>query len=65
MLNWLIWIIETHGNQLLSPEDIVLAGSEECKMEEDHQNINIVDSSVCYNAYTLFICKYVIQCKYT
>ena len=38
-----------HGTQLLTPEDIVLAGSEECLMEKDFQNIKFVDSSVGYN----------------
>ena len=35
------WMVEAHGTQLFSPEDIVLAESEECQMEEDHQNIKI------------------------
>ena len=40
---------------LLSLEDIVLSESEDCWMEEDHQNFKIVGSSVSYNAYTLLI----------
>ena len=55
MLNWFIKIINAHGTQLLSPEDIVQAGSEECLTEEDHQNIKIVDSTVFYNARPLLI----------
>ena len=56
MLNWLIRIVEAHGNILLSPEETVLAGSEECKML-DHQNIKIADSSMYYVAYTLLMCE--------
>ena len=55
MLNWFIWIIKAHGTQLLSLENIELAGSEECQTEEEHQNIKIVYKSVCYNAYALLI----------
>ena len=55
MLNWFIWIIKAYGNQVLSQEDIVLAGSEEFLTEEGQQNIKIVYSSVCYDAFTLFI----------
>ena len=36
ILSWFILIIEAYYTQLLSLEDIVLAGSGE--MEEDHQN---------------------------
>ena len=32
-------------------ENVVLDGSEECKMEEDHQNQKNVDRYICYNAY--------------
>ena len=45
--NCIIWIIKAHGPQLLSLEEIVLAGAEEYKMEEDHQNIKI-DQLCCY-----------------
>ena len=51
MLIWSIWIIKAHDNRLLSPEDILLAGSEEYWTEEDHQNIKIADI-----AYPLLIC---------
>ena len=56
MLNWFIWIIMAHGTQLLTPEDIVLAGSEECLMEKDPQNIKIDEVSACYNAHALLNC---------
>ena len=46
--------------------DAELAGSE-CKTEEEHQNVEFGDSSVCCKAYAwliIIISKYVIQNKY-
>ena len=48
-------LVNKSESSMLSPKNIVLAGSEEWKIEEDHQNIKIVDSSVFYNAYTLIV----------
>ena len=55
MLNLFNLTIKAHGTWFLSLEDILLAGSEECYIEEDHQNIKIVVSYVLYNAYTLLM----------
>ena len=46
-------IVEGHATQLFWPDEIIMAGLDILKTEEEHQNIKTVDSSVCYNAYTL------------
>ena len=34
-------------------DDVILAGTDILKVEEEHQKIKIVDSSVCFNAHIL------------
>ena len=46
-------MVEAHGTPLFQADGIILSGSGILKIEEEHQNIKMVESSVCYNAYTL------------
>ena len=48
-------MVTNSSNQMISGCLILLAGSG-FNTEEDHLNIKIIDSSVCYNATTLLIC---------
>ena len=50
MLNWFIQIINICA-LTLSLNDVILAGSEIHKMDEDHQNIKTVADPILCNAY--------------
>ena len=49
------WLIKAHGTRLLSRDAVQLAGSEICKMEEEHLNIKMAAFLLICNAVILLI----------